>query len=156
MKYEEQISGFLNQKYLKFNETIPLVKYLPKIKESNKRNLLSDDIPMPEAKKTEEEVDDGKFYQYFKKELYLYLVYDNTAYQTADGGPPIQIRGSMNIDHKTNSFYPIIYLSDYWCLKKDLVMVNDTVPELNLTLHFNTYSLHYFIIQRQFEDQWKT
>ena len=64
-----------------------MVKYLPKIKESAKRNLLTDDIPMPEAKK-EVEVDDGKYYMYFKKELYLYVIYDNTAYQTSDGGVP--------------------------------------------------------------------
>jgi hypothetical protein len=43
-------------------------------------------------------------------------------------------------------YFPIVYLSDYWCLKKDLVMINDTLSDLNLTLHFNTYSLNYFII----------
>lgn len=44
---------------------------MPKIKEKAKRNLLTDDIPMPEAKSlvTEEE-DDGKYYAYFKRELY--------------------------------------------------------------------------------------
>lgn len=47
-----------------------------------------------------------------------------------------------------------MYLSDYWLLKKDLVMVNDTLSELNLTLHFNTYSLQYYIMQKQFEQQW--
>jgi len=41
-----------------------------------------------------------------------------------------------------------MYLSDYWLLKKELVMVNETVDELNLTLHFNTYSLNYFIMQK--------
>lgn len=51
-------------------------------------------------------------------------------------------------------YFPIMYLSDYWLLKKDLVMVNDTLSELNLTLHFNTYSLQYYIMQKQFEQQW--
>jgi Cleft lip and palate transmembrane protein 1 (CLPTM1) len=76
---------------------------------------------------------------------------DNSAYTTKEG-PPIQIRSQMTIDPSVNHFYPIIYLSDYWCLKKDLVLVNETVPELNLTLHFNTYSLSYFIMQRQYEE----
>ncbi len=148
---------FYSQKYLRFNDTIPLVKYLPKIKESSKRNLLTDDIPLPEAKKTadEEKEDDGRYYMYFKKELYLYVIFDNSAYQTSDG-IPIQIKPYMRIDHQTNSYYPMTYLSDYWVLKKDLVMVNSTLAELNLTLHFNTYSLQYMIIQKNFEEQWKT
>jgi Cleft lip and palate transmembrane protein 1 (CLPTM1) len=66
---------FRKYEYLTFNQTLPLVKYLPKIKENTKRNLLSDDMPMPTPKKTEEE-DDGKYHSYFKKELYLYLIYD--------------------------------------------------------------------------------
>ena len=66
---------FRMPEYLTFNQTLPLVRYLPKIKEEAKRNLLSDDVPMPAPKKTEEE-DDGKYHAYFKKELYLYVIYD--------------------------------------------------------------------------------
>ena len=66
------------------------------------------------------------------------------------------MRGYVKIDPLTNSYYPGIYLSDYWLLKKELVMVNETVKDLNLSLHFNTYSLHYMIMQRNFEEQWKT
>jgi hypothetical protein len=82
-------------KFLKFNQTLPLVRYMPKIKEEVKRNLLSDDIPLPEDKKAVPETpDDGKFYSYFKKELYLYLIYDPNTYGYGDGsnGVPIQIR----------------------------------------------------------------
>jgi Cleft lip and palate transmembrane protein 1 (CLPTM1) len=148
---ELEIAGkqkFRDHEFIKINDTIPLIRYLPKIKESTKRNLLSDDIPLPEQKKalSEIEEDDGKYYSYFKKELYLYLIYDNSAYSTADGGPPIQIRDKMRIDHETNMYYPITYLSDYWVLKRDLIMINETVKELNLSLHFNTYSLNYFIM----------
>jgi Cleft lip and palate transmembrane protein 1 (CLPTM1) len=50
-------------RYLKVNQSINLMRYMPRIKESAKRNLLSDDMPQPKAK---EEVasldeDDGKF-----------------------------------------------------------------------------------------------
>ena len=38
--------------FLKFNASIPLVRHLPKIKEEKKKNLLSDDIELPQ-KKTE-------------------------------------------------------------------------------------------------------
>lgn len=54
----------------------------------------------------------------------------------------------MKFDFATMSYQPIIYLSDFWLLKKDLVMVNETVDELNLTLHYNTYSLNYFMFTK--------
>ncbi|TNV80823.1 hypothetical protein FGO68_gene13054 [Halteria grandinella] len=148
--------SYSSNEYIIFNETLSLIKYRPRIKESIKRNLLSDDIPMPKAKEEPtDELDDGKFLPYFKPELYLYLIYDNSAYQMPQG-PPIQIRERMKIHHDTNMYEPIIYLSDYWLLKKDMVLINDTLPSLNLSLHFNTYSFNYYVMQRQFEQQWET
>ena len=46
---------------------------------------------MPEPKKIDEEKDDGKYHQYFKKELYLYVIYDPTTYglgENANAPPP--------------------------------------------------------------------
>jgi hypothetical protein len=67
--------------YLKFNESVPLIKYMPKIKEKKMRNLL-DDSPQSMVKEKEEvDVNEDKtLYQYFKKELYLYLIYDTMSY----------------------------------------------------------------------------
>lgn len=62
----------------------------------------------------------------------------------------------MRIHHDTNMYEPIIYLSDYWLLKRDLVLVNETVPSVYLSLHFNTYSFNYYVMQRQFEQQYET
>ncbi len=109
---------------------------------------------MPEPKKEVEEVDDGKYHPYFKNQLYLYVIYDPTTYGLGEGvnAPPPQIRKFMTVDLATNHFFPALYLSDYWCLKKDMPHVNETVNELNLTLHMNTYSLNYFIIQKQMEE----
>ena len=76
--------------YLTFNATLPLLKYMPKRKEQAKRNLLSEDISMPEPKKEVEEIDDGKYHAYFKNQLYLYVIYDPTTYGLGDGvnAPP--------------------------------------------------------------------
>jgi hypothetical protein len=60
----------------------------------------------------------------------------------------MQIANALKLDYDTMSYEPIMYLSDYWLLKKDMVMINETVNELNLTLHFDTYSLNYFIMQK--------
>lgn len=50
------------------------------------------------------------------------------------------------------TYDPIIYLQDFWLLKKDFVLINSTSNEdLNLTLHFNTYSLNYFLFTKQYE-----
>ena len=118
------------------------------------RNLL-DDSPQSMVKEKEEvDVNEDKtLYQYFKKELYLYLIYDTMSYQLSAMPPPIA--KALKVEEATYTYWPIAYLSDYWLLKKDLVMVNETVNELNLTLHFDTYSLNYFIIQKQFEEQHK-
>lgn len=133
--------------FLKFNETISLIKHMPKIKESVKRNLLSDEVK-PEIKysKDEDEVLDDKYYPYFKKELYLYVVHDPHTYQPSQIPEPIAKK--LRIDYEVMHYQPIIYLSDYWLLKRDMVMVNETVGELNMTLHFDIFSLNYMIMQR--------
>ena len=82
------------------------------------------------------------------------MILDNTQY-TASALPP-PVAKAIKFDYETMTYEPIMYLSDYWLLKKDLVMINETVNELNLTLHFNTYSLSYYIMQRQFEEQHQT
>mmetsp|Transcript_35459 Transcript_35459/g.34497 ORF Transcript_35459/g.34497 Transcript_35459/m.34497 type:complete len:188 (+) Transcript_35459:783-1346(+) len=51
------------------------------------------------------------------------------------------------------TYFPIIYLSDFWILKEDFVFINESLSELNLTLHFNTFSMHYFVFQKQFAAQ---
>jgi hypothetical protein len=93
--------SFKTPEYLTFNQTLPLIKYMPKIKEEVKRNLLSDDIPMPEAKKSPtNEEDDGKYHSYFKKELYLYVIYDPSTYSIGEGGqgPPAPLLKFMKVD----------------------------------------------------------
>lgn len=59
-----------------FNESVPLIKYMPKIREKAVRNLL-DDSPQSLVKEKEDESEEDKtYYSYFKPELYLYLIMD--------------------------------------------------------------------------------
>ena len=65
-----------------------------------------------------------------------------------------QLEAHLRTTSSIMSYEPIVYLSDYWLLKKDFVLINQTQGEnedLNLTLHFNTYSLNYFMFTKQFE-----
>ena len=100
---------------------------------------------MVKEKEEEDPNEDKTFYQYFKKELYLYLIYDTQQYNMNSLPPPIA--KNIRVDEQTHTYWPISYLSDYWLLKRDLVMINESVSDLNLTLHFDTYSVNYFIMQ---------
>lgn len=46
-----------------------------------------------------------------------------------------------------------MYLSDFWCLKKNTPIMNDTLDggSLNLTLKFQTYMPYYMLFQKNFE-----
>lgn len=76
---------------IKLNASIPLVKYMQKIKEVKTKNLMDSFGDLPPSKETEEEAEgeevDKTYYSHFKKELYLYVVIDNTYYKASDGIP---------------------------------------------------------------------
>ena len=51
--------------------------------------------------------------------------------------PPI-VAQNLKVEWQSLIYEPIIYLSDFWNLKKDLLPLNDTLngKSLNLTLNF--------------------
>mmetsp|Transcript_4432 Transcript_4432/g.5765 ORF Transcript_4432/g.5765 Transcript_4432/m.5765 type:complete len:146 (+) Transcript_4432:851-1288(+) len=51
------------------------------------------------------------------------------------------------------TYDPMIYMSDFWNLERDLVMFNDTVTNSTVRLHFQPYSLWSFVMQKQFAEQ---
>jgi hypothetical protein len=61
----------------------------------------------------------------------------------------------MKIDYKLGVYEPIIYLSDFWHLKKDFIPINSTLSELNVSLSFQNYPIYYFQMQQSFEMQHK-
>jgi hypothetical protein len=65
------------------------------------------------------------------------VVADNTPYPK-QGGIPSEVSKNLKIDWKIDAYEPIIYMSDFWLLKRDLVELNDTLAgtSLNLTLNF--------------------
>ena len=73
------------------------------------------------------------------------LIYDNTPYQK-DGTMPSEVAQALKVDWKKGTYQPIIYLSDFWILKKHLIPINDTLDgtSLNLTLNFQNYAVYYF------------
>ena len=49
---------------------------------------------------------------------------------------PKEISDHLTIDYDKGTYEPIIYLSDFWHLKKEFVPINDTLEYLNITLNF--------------------
>jgi len=69
---------------VKLNQSIPVVKYMQRVKEKKTKNLLDTmgDVPVP-PEPEEEEDQDQQVYSHFKKELYLNLIYDPASYKVS-------------------------------------------------------------------------
>ena len=65
------------------------------------------------------------------------MVADNTPYPKT-GNIPSEVSKNLKVDWRIEAYEPIIYMSDFWLLKRDLIELNDTLAgtSLNLTLNF--------------------
>ncbi len=52
---------------------------------------------------------------------------------------PAEVASNLKIDWINYAYEPIIYLSDFWVLKKDMPILNDTLESLNLTINFQCF-----------------
>ena len=103
---------------------------------------MNEDIPAP--KKVEDPTED-KFVPHFLPAIDINLLFDNMIYSKNSPMSP-ELMAHMKIVH--GLYEPIIYLSDFWNLKKNMVALNSTlvseIKELNLTLNFQNYKPFYF------------
>ena len=51
---------------------------------------------------------------------------------------PSEVSTNLVPDWKNMAYYPIIYISDFWVLKKDMIPLNETLldEKLNVSLTF--------------------
>jgi hypothetical protein len=54
------------------------------------------------------------------------LVCDYMKY-SVKGGIPSEIASTMQIDWDTYSYRPIVYMSDFWLLKKNMIPLNESM-----------------------------
>jgi len=54
------------------------------------------------------------------------LIFDATFYNK-NGPMPSEMARVLKVDWDTMSYAPIIYMSDFWLLKKNMVLLNDTL-----------------------------
>ena len=117
-------------------------------------NLLDDNPPIKTKEQEEIEKSKDEVVPHWKKEIYINLVADNTPYPKT-GGIPSEVSKNLKIDWNIEAYEPIIYMSDFWLLKRDMVELNDTLAgtSLNLTLNFQNFQVYYFQMQENFGQQ---
>lgn len=120
---------------------------MPLAEEKDLVNLMEfGDVPQPKKKKNEDDEKENEWLPHWKKEININLVADHNNYPTnVAGSIPPEISKSLKPhwdQRQIKGYEPIIYVSDFWCLKKDMMLLNDTLDgtSLNLTLNLQPYS----------------
>lgn len=124
-----------------------MVKHMKPYKEAAMVNLMDNSLgeaPPPKTKEEEKEQNENVELQpHWKSTIEINLVADATHYNSK-GGIPAEVSKRMKINWETFLYEPIIYMSDFWLIKRDYVELNDTVEALNVTLNFKNFMTYYF------------
>lgn len=110
-----------------FEGSVPLTAYYQKSKLNKKSNLMGDGVEMPEEIETGQaalDAEDETYYPYFKQELNLHVIHDKTVYKDSKGFVPL-VAHLSRFDGKIGIYNPIMYLSDFWHLMRDLVLIDE-------------------------------
>jgi hypothetical protein len=124
-----------------------LNRYLP-IKKSTAHNLLSGEPEKPPAK--EEPVQYGSYWNNF---LYLQLVDLHDSFKP--GTIPPHISPYLKLDATNTTYLPILFFNEFWLLKENLILLNDTVKELNITIEFSVISAMKWMFYSQMDASFK-
>jgi len=99
-------------------------------KEAAMVNLMDNSLgEAPPPKTKEEEKEENEIIElkpHFKTTINVNLVADATHYSTK-GGIPAEIAKRLRADWEKYIYEPIIYMSDFWLIKRDYIELNDTV-----------------------------
>jgi len=115
----------------------PMNKYLP-YKQKTTKNLLSGEYETPIQ--TQTEMNGTKVIKSFwKPNVTLHLIDDQQKYPR--GGIPPQFEPHMQIDNELSAYYPVLFFDEFWVLKEHLIIINDTLDTLPLTISYSPLSL---------------
>ena len=111
-----------------FRKSISMVTYRPRAKEEETKNLMAsltkDDKAKSANQSEEAKSEDDKLYPHWKREIYLNVICDHTTYAKNTmhtGAMPPAVAANLKVDDDVDAYEPILYLSDFWHLKKDYV-----------------------------------
>ncbi|XP_068647969.1 uncharacterized protein [Aristolochia californica] len=132
-----------------FGKTHPIVVYYPKSKVDKRRSLLGDSKPSEEGETVSQAIvespqdtkDDGptEWVSFWKPNITINLVDDFTKY-TLNAIPP-NVAGYLNVQQKSQGYYPTIFFNEFWLLRDKLIRLNDSVTELPLHLEVSPISM---------------
>ena len=106
-----------------FDGSVRLIAYHQKSKIAETNNLFND-FEMPASiQDSEEEEEDLTYYPYLKQEINLHLVCDTSAYESRRSLMP-NVAHLFSLDHWLGLYDPIVYLSDFWVLMRDLILLD--------------------------------
>lgn len=115
---------------LYFDSVVSLVDFNLKSQIEQKNNLFGDGYDLPAEKKVEsEDAADEKYVPFIKQELNLHIVYDNSIYKSRQEFIPM-IASFYNVEQTLGMYEPIVYLSDFWVLMRDLILLDKERVEL--------------------------
>ena len=78
---------------------------------------------MPKEKSDSEEVDET-YYPHLKREINFHMVCDTSIYKSVQQIHPL-LHQHFSIDHVLGLYEPILYVSDFWHMQRDLIMLEE-------------------------------
>ncbi|KAG9457048.1 hypothetical protein H6P81_001556 [Aristolochia fimbriata] len=131
-----------------FGKTHPIVVYYPKSKVDKRRSLLGDSKQSEDGElgnqavvENQQDNEDGgptEWVSFWKTNITINLVDDFTRY-TLNAIPP-NIAGYLNVQQKSQGYFPTVFFNEFWLLRDKLIPLNDSVTELPLHLEVSPIS----------------
>lgn len=123
-------NSIVDKPVLTFTSYLPLIKHERKF-EIVQNSLLEADMG------TEYSIEysaDERRYPHFKATAFVALVHDTHSYKESE----FAYRGVNDYERDGREMYyvPLFYANDVWTLRRDLVRVNESLREVNLTVQF--------------------
>ena len=136
--------------------SVSLVHYMKQRKEEDTVNLMEQmttDLPPP---KQNEDPNVDSYFPHWKNTIDINLVCDFMKY-SLKGGIPSEIAANLRVDWDIYAYDPIVYMSDFWMLKKNMIALNESIEgkTLNLTLNFQNFGSYWYQFQTNFAKQYK-
>jgi hypothetical protein len=117
----------------------PLTQYLPKKKIAKTRNLL-DDLPEPVVDEPEEEPSGPILANYYHPNASFAFIPD-LGVKEFNQIPPVarhfirlEATGARDGSGQNSWYYPLLFVNNFWQLRNQMILLNDTVTELPLRI----------------------
>eukprot|EP00826_Nyctotherus_ovalis_P016416 TRINITY_DN1474_c0_g2_i2.p1 TRINITY_DN1474_c0_g2~~TRINITY_DN1474_c0_g2_i2.p1 ORF type:complete len:561 (+),score=131.01 TRINITY_DN1474_c0_g2_i2:1811-3493(+) len=136
LKHRPKSAATFKQNSIVDKPVLTFTSYLPLIKQERKFEIVQNSL-LEADMGTEYSIEytaDQRRYPHFKSTAFVALVHDTHSYKE----PEFAYRDVNDYERDRGEmyYYPLFYANDVWTLRRDLVRVNESVREVNLTVQF--------------------